>query len=66
MDKQEVQAMLDEQAERIRKEMAREQPWWSDRWKAIKADPQTAGLCVIAAVAADRFGLPLLKTIGVL
>jgi hypothetical protein len=66
MTNEEFQAALDAQAERLRKEFAREKPWWGDRLKAIKADPQTAGLCVVVAVIADRFGLPLLKWVGVL
>jgi len=66
MDQAELKAALDEQAERLRKEFAREQPWWGDRLKAIKADPQTAGLVVLATLAADRWAIPALKWVGVL
>lgn len=66
MNPDELKAALAEQEERLRKEFARQKPWWNDRFNAIKADPQTAGLLVIVTIAADRFGLPLLKWAGIL
>ena len=66
MNPDELKAALAEQEERLRKEFARQKPWWNDRFTAIKADPQTAGLLVIITIAADRFGIPVLKWFGVL
>ena len=66
MDQEELKKALAEQEERLRKEFARQKPWWNDRFNAIKGDPQTAGLLVIVTIAADRFGIPALKWAGIL
>lgn len=61
MGPKEFQAALDAQAERLRKEFARQKPWFAARFAAIKADPMTAAFCVVVAVLVDRLGWPLGK-----
>lgn len=56
MDQAEFQAALKEQEERLRREFARQKPWWGDRFAAMKADPQTAGLAALAGFAAAKWG----------
>lgn len=63
MDKDELQAVLDAQAERLRKEFAREKPWWGDRFKAMRADPQTAALAAIFGFVAAKWGGALLGVV---
>lgn len=55
MTQEEFKAALKEQEERLRKEFAREKPWWNDRFNAVKADPQTAGLVAIVTAAITHF-----------
>lgn len=56
MDQAEFQAALKEQEERLRREFARQKPWWGDRFAAMKADPQTAGLAALVGYAAAKWG----------
>ena len=55
MTSEEIKVALDAQEARLRREFAREKPWWNDRMTAIKADPQTAGLVAILTAVATYF-----------